>query len=290
MALDAQILQPEVLAAPSSARGRRSHLRSDLEMWIPIGVLGFILLACFVWPYVYPVPNPDAIGTPAIAPFSAGHLLGTDDIGRDLLSRSLYGGQVSIEVGLASVAIGLLIGGGLGIFGGYIGGKVDVVIARVLDVFLAFPALVLALAIASYLGPNERDEIFAIAFFTTPAFGRYTRAATIRLRENEFLSANRILGGHTIYTVVRHVLPNISGALITFSLLNVAGAMLAEAGLSFLGAGIRPPAPSWGNMIAEGEQYYSSAPHIFLVPSCFLFVTILSLNLLGDAIRRRYRV
>jgi peptide/nickel transport system permease protein len=291
MALDVHALGSAV-AVPTTVPSvrRRGHLRTTLELWIPVGVLAVIVLACFVWPYIYPIPSPDQIGTASLAPFSPGHLLGTDDIGRDLLSRSLLGGQVSIEVGLASVGLGFLIGGGLGLFAGYIGGATDIIISRLLDVFLAFPALVLALAVASYLGPNERDEILAIAFFTIPAFGRYTRGATIRLREEEFLSANRMLGGRTTYTVLRHVLPNILGALITFGLLSIAGAMIAEAGLSFLGAGIRPPAPSWGNMIAEGQQYYSTSPQIFLVPSIFLFVTILALNLLGDALRRRFRV
>ena len=197
---------------------------------------------------------------------------------------------MSFEVGLGSVAIGFLIGGTLGVFAGYLGGKVDVVIARLLDTFLAFPALVLALAVAAYLGPNERDEIFAIAFFTIPGYVRYTRGAAVRLREEEFLAANKMLGGKTSYIVFRHVVPNIVGTLITFGLLTVAAAMLFEAGLSFLGAGIRPPAPSWGNIIVEGQSYISDAPHIFLVPSVFLFVTILSLNLLGDSLRRRFRV
>ncbi|MBO0691931.1 MAG: ABC transporter permease, partial [Acidimicrobiaceae bacterium] len=178
----------------------------------------------------------------------------------------------------------------LGLVSGYVGGKTDAAISRLLDLFLAFPALVLALAIAAYLGPNERDEIFAIAFFTIPVYGRYTRAATLRLREEGFLAANRILGAKTTYIIVRHVLPNIFGALLTFALVTIAGAVLAEAGLSFLGAGIRPPQPSWGNMIAEGQQYLSSTPHIFLVPSAFLFVTILALNLLGDVIQERLNV
>jgi peptide/nickel transport system permease protein len=270
---------------------RRSKWRSSIQLWACVGVLLLIVFFCFIWPYIFPVPNPDATpATGALPLFSPGHILGTDDIGRDMLSRTLYGGRVSIEVGLSSVAIGFAIGGTLGLVSGYVGGKTDAVISRFLDLFLAFPALVLALAVAAYLGPNERDEIFAIAFFTIPVYGRYTRAATLRLREEGFLAASRILGARTSYILFRHVLPNIFGALITFGLVTIAGAVLAEAGLSFLGAGIRPPEASWGNMIAEGQQYLSNAPHIFLVPSVFLFVTILAFNYLGDVIRERLNV
>jgi peptide/nickel transport system permease protein len=272
-------------------RRRRAMNGTSLQLWLSASVLVLVALACFIGPLVFSMPSPNYASLEGASPFlSAGHLFGTDDLGRDILSRVLYGGRVSFEVGFGSVAIGFLIGGTLGLCAGYLGGKVDVVIARVLDTFLAFPALVLALAVATYLGPNERDEIFAIAFFTIPGYGRYTRGAAVRLREEEFLSANQMLGGRSAYILFRHVLPNIVGTLITFGFLTVAAAMLAEAGLSFLGAGIRPPAPSWGNMIVEGQSFISDAPHIFLVPSVFLFVTILSLNLVGDALRRRLHV
>lgn len=290
MAIETAQLSLDQIAITATPR-RVSKWRTSTPHWAAVIILALIVLLCFIGPYVLPIPNPEA--TPvagALPPFSPGHLLGTDDIGRDMLSRTLYGGRVSIEVGLASVALGFAIGGTLGLVSGYMGGKTDAVISRVLDLFLAFPALVLALAVAAYLGPNERDEIFAIAFFTIPVYGRYTRAATLRLREEGFLAANRILGARTPYILVRHVLPNIFGALMTFGLVTIAGAILAEAGLSFLGAGIRPPEPSWGNMIAEGQQFLSGNPHIFLVPSVFLFVTILTLNYLGDVLRERLNV
>jgi peptide/nickel transport system permease protein len=290
MVVDSAQLSLDQIAVATVPR-RVSKWRKSIQSWASVIVLVLIVALCFIGPYIFPIPNPDA--TPvagALPPFSPGHLLGTDDIGRDMLSRTLYGGRVSIEVGLSSVALGFAIGGMLGLVSGYVGGKTDAVISRLLDLFLAFPALVLALAVAAYLGPNERDEIFAIAFFTIPVYGRYTRAATLRLREEGFLAANRILGGRTTYILFRHVLPNIFGALMTFALVTIAGAILAEAGLSFLGAGIRPPKPSWGNMIAEGQQYLSGQPHIFLVPSAFLFVTILALNYLGDVIRERLNV
>lgn len=284
-------LDQGALVEIASVPRRRSRWRSSIQLWACVVALVLVAALCFLGPYIFAVPNPDATpATGALPLFSPGHLLGTDDIGRDMLSRVLYGGRVSLEVGLSAVALGFAIGGTLGLISGYVGGKTDAVISRLLDLFLAFPALVLALAVAAYLGPNERDEIFAIAFFTIPVYGRYTRAATLRLREEGFLAANRILGAKTSYILTRHVLPNIFGALMTFGLVTIAGAILAEAGLSFLGAGIRPPQPSWGNMIAEGQQYLANAPHIFLIPSALLFVTILAFNYLGDAIRERLNV
>ena len=293
MAIDRQDVtgnESTAVAFVAVSRSRNRRLAA-FQFWAPIVVLGLILFGCFVWPLIYKLPSTDTpfgIGSTGI--FSPGHILGTDDIGRDMLSRTLRGGQVSIVVGFSSVAIGLVVGGALGLFAGYIGGRTDVLISRLLDMFLAFPALVLALAVAAFLGPNEHNEILAISFFTIPGYGRFARAATIRLREEEFLAANRMLGGKTPYIIYRHVLPNIIGSLLTFGLLAIAGAMLAEAALSFLGAGIRPPQPSWGNMIAEGQAYLSTAPHIVLVPAIFLFLTVLSLNFLGDAVRTRFHV
>jgi peptide/nickel transport system permease protein len=293
MAVEAASAKPLFVldATESRRRARRAAGGSSFQLWASLAVVVIVAAACFFFPLTGLVPSPSAASLGGALPiFSHGHLFGTDDLGRDMFSRVLYGGRVSFEVGFGSAAIGFLVGGSLGMLAGYLGGAADVAISRLLDTFLAFPALVLALAVATYLGPNERDEIFAIAFFTIPGYGRYTRGATVRLREEEFLSANRMLGGRTPYILVRHVLPNISGTLITFGLLTVGSAMLIEAGLSFLGAGIRPPEPSWGNMIVEGQTFLTDAPHIFLVPAMFLFVSILALNLLGDAVRRRFHV
>jgi peptide/nickel transport system permease protein len=271
---------------------RRSHARllRSLELWIPVGMLVLIVLACFLGPYVLPIPGPggNSLGVPRLPLFSPGHLLGTDALGEDLLSRSLYGGRVSIEVGLGSVALGLLVGGALGVLAGFKGRVLDAVIMRVLDMFLAFPSLVLALAVATYLGPDERNVIFAIAFFTIPAYARLARAATLKLRESNFILSSDLIGARDRYTIVRHVVPNIAGQLLTFGLLTVGVAMIIEAALSFLGLGVRPPEPTWGNMISAGQPYLSANPQIALVPAAFLFLTVVSLNLAGDALRIRW--
>ena len=220
----------------------------------------------------------------------ARHIFGTDPVGNDIFSRILHGGQVSFEVGFSVTAIGLVLGGLLGMAAGYWGGAADAVIMRVLDILIAFPALVLALAIAEGLGPSELHVIWALSFFSIPAFGRVARGATVALRERTFMLAARLSGTRGPRVIVRHVIPNIAPQLMTFSLLGVGVAMILEGALSFLGLGIPLPEPSWGSMIAYGQQTISASPDLVLIPSAFLFATVLSLNVLGDALRERWGV
>lgn len=268
---------------------RTSRKKRSLDVWVPAGILIVLVAACFFGPWIAGLPGPNAgsLLEARLPLFSPGHLLGTDALGNDLLSRSLYGGQISIEVGLGSMAIGFLVGGGLGIIGGYRGGVLDAVIMRILDMLLAFPSIILAFTVATFLGANEQNVIFAISFFTVPAFARLARATTLQLRERGFVVATRLLGARERDVLLRHVVPNVVPSLMTYGLLTVAIAMFIEAALSFLGLGIPPPQPSWGSTIASGQQYLSSAPWIVFVPATFLFVAVASLNALGDALRSR---
>lgn len=268
---------------------RRLNPRA-VELYGPLTLLVLIVAACFAVPPLAGLPSGSTgslldanqgLGSP-------GHLLGTNALGVDLLSACLRGGQISVEVGLGAVVVGMVLGGLIGVLAGYFGGVVDVVMSRVLDMFLAFPSLILALAIAAYLGPSERDEIIAIAFYTVPAFGRLARGATRRVKEREFIFAARVSGLSRLKMITSHVVPNVFAPLFTFAVITVAVAMIVEAALSFLGLGIRPPAPSWGNLIEAGQQYLATEPHIILVPSVFLFLTILCLNLVGDSLRARW--
>jgi peptide/nickel transport system permease protein len=284
-------LLPAVQAAAPArkkARGRAGMLR----IWLPAGFLILLAFACFIWPQIYPVPKPvgGSILESGLPPFSPGHILGTDPNGNDVLSRILYGGQVSFEVGFSVTAIGLVIGGVLGVAAGYWGGIADASIMRMLDVLIAFPALVLALAIAEGLGPSEPHVIWALAVFSIPAFGRIARGGTLAMREQNFMLAARLSGtrGHQI--IIRHVIPNIAPQLMTFSLLGIGIAIILEGALSFLGLGIPLPEPSWGSMIAQGQQVLSATPEQALIPSAFLFAAVVSLNLLGDALRERWGV
>src|SRR6266702_3961855 len=288
---------PDLLPAPDAAiaapaRKKARGQASTLRIWLPAGFLILLAFACFIWPQIYPVPRPvgGSILEAGLPPFSPGHILGTDPNGNDVLSRILYGGQVSFEVGFSVTAIGLVIGGLLGMAAGYWRGITDTSIMRVLDVLIAFPALVLALAIAEGLGPSELHVIWALAIFSIPAFGRIARGATLTLRERTFMLAARLSGTPGRRVILRHVIPNIAPQLMTFSLLGVGVAMILEGALSFLGLGIPLPEPSWGSMIAAGQQTISASPDLVLIPSAFLFATVVSLNVLGDALRERWGV
>ncbi|HUZ39708.1 MAG TPA: ABC transporter permease [Streptosporangiaceae bacterium] len=287
------LLAPGVaVPAPAGAAARRRRRALAPDILIPAAILALIAGGCFLWPLVYPVPAPvgGSILSAGLPPFSPGHILGTDPVGNDILSRILYGGRVSIEVGLAVTLIGLVIGGVMGSVAAYSGGIVDTVLMRVLDVLIAFPALVLAVAIAEGLGPSELHVIWALSFFSVPAFARIARAGTLRLHGQTFMLAARLSGTKAWRILLRHVTPNVLPQLITFGLLGMGVIIILEGALSFLGLGIPDPAPSWGNMIALGQGTLSAQPVLVLIPSLFLLATVLSLNLLGDALRKRWGV
>jgi peptide/nickel transport system permease protein len=264
--------------------------RASLGIAVPATLLALIFGACFLWPLIGPVPKPTGgnILNSNLAAFSPGHFLGTDPVGNDEWSRLLYGGRVSLEIALAVNGIGLLLGGVLGALAAYFGGFRDAAIMRVLDVLIAFPSLVLALAIAQGLGPSEAHTIWALCFFSVPAFARIARAATLRVREQTFMVAGRLSGTSNWRMLARHVAPNILPQLVTFALLGMGITIILEGALSFLGLGIPPPAPSWGNMIAQGQGTLSAQPRYVLLPSAALFLTVVSFNLLGDGLRARW--
>jgi peptide/nickel transport system permease protein len=257
---------------------------------VPGTILVFLLFLFFVWPVIGPVGKPTGgnILNANIEPWSAGHIFGTDPVGNDIWSRILYGGRNSIEIAFSVQFIGLVLGGAVGAIAAYWGGAVDMVLMRVLDVLIAFPALVLALAIAESLGPSKSHTILALCFFSVPAFARVSRAATLRLRERPFMLAARLSGTGTGRILLRHITPNVLPQLVTFALLGMGIIIILEGALSFFGLGVPPPNPSWGNMIFEGQGILSAEPRLVLVPSAFLFITVLTFNLLGDALRSRW--
>jgi peptide/nickel transport system permease protein len=274
--------------APTVARG--GGWARSLGIAIPAGVLVAIFFLCFVWPLFGTVPAPTGgnILDANQSAFSEGHFLGTDAVGNDIWSRLLYGGRASLEIALAVQLIGLVLGGGVGAIAGYRGGAADLIVSRVVDVLIAFPVLVLALAVAESLGPSKLNTIFALSFFSVPAFARISRAATLQLREQTFILAARLSGTSGSRILLRHVAPNILPQLITFGLLGMGVIIIIEGALSFFGLGVPPPAPSWGNMIADGQGVLSAEPRLVLIPSAALFITVLAFNLLGDALRARW--
>ena len=291
----ADALSPVLPAGDIAAAGRLSRTRRlmrSLEVAIPAAVLAVLLFFCFIWPLVYPVPPPvgGSILSSGLPLWSPGHIFGTDTVGNDIMSRILYGGRVSFEVAAAVQVIGLVIGGLLGLIAGYRGGTLEAVLMRVLDVFIAFPSLVLVLAIVDSLGQSELNVILALAAFSIPAFARVTRAATLQLRDQPFVVAARLSSVKTWRILAGHIVPNVMPQLLTFSLLGAGVVIILEGALDFLGYGIPDPEPSWGKMIAAGQTMLSVSPSLVIVPSIFLFVTVVCLNMLGDGLRALWGV
>lgn len=272
-------------------RSRLRHLSRGWDLYVPLLFLAAMLFACFLWPLIYSLPSPIiASGVPDLSPFSPGHLFGTDQLGNDVFSRILYGGRVSLEVGFGSTLLGLIAGGLLGSLAAYRRGIVEAVIMRILEIFLSFPSLVLAIVVATYLGPSELHVIWAISFFAVPYFGRLARANALQVAGSNYVLAAKLTGASDSRIMVRHVIPNIAFPLMTFGFLGVGVAVIVEAALSFLGLGVPPPGASWGNMIAVGQQNLTSAPDLVIIPGAFLVATVLALNLAGDALRLRWGV
>lgn len=290
---DITLASPHPPPLPSLVNARRlrtQRLGRALRLWVPVGVLILILAICFLLPLVVTLPSATSgnIIYNNEPPFSPGHILGTDVQGVDLFSQLVYGGQVAFEVGISVTVIGIAIGGTLGVIAAYFGGWVDAVISRVFDILIAFPALVLALVIAEGLGPTEMHVIWALAVFGIPAVGRVARGATLTIRGLPFMTAARLAGTRRWRIIARHVVPNIMPNIVTFSLLGLGIIIILEGALDFLGYGIQPPTPSWGNMISRGQQILLAQPEYVLIPSIALLITVAALNMLGDALRERW--
>lgn len=243
-----------------------------------------------------------ALAAPVLAPYdpneqdylaltdppSVVHPLGTDDLGRDVLSRLIYGSRVSLEVGLIAVGIALGVGVSIGLLAGYLGGLVDDALMRVVDAVQAFPSLILALAITAALGPSITNAIIAIGFVATPGMARLTRGQTLSIREREFITAARVCGATPRVIMRNHILPNVTAPIIVQATLLMGTAIVTEAALSFLGVGVQPPTPSWGAMLRTGSQYLEVAPWIGMASGAAIFMTVLAFNFVGDGLRRAF--
>jgi peptide/nickel transport system permease protein len=275
------VLDASLDAAVAPRRRRRlSNVFWAAAAWIAIVVLA-AMLANFL-----PIQNPTEMDMLARRmPPDAQHWLGTDGLGRDMLSRLVFGARTSLTVGLLSPLIGLFFGAALGMLAGYFRGRFEALAMGGMDVLLAFPPLVLVLAITAYLGQSVLNLSMTIGFLSIPPFARVARAATLTLAQREFVTAARALGATHARILLRELLPNVLLPLVAFFLLAVAVTIVVEGALSFLGLGVPPPMPSWGSMIGEGRESLDIAPWLAFLPAGVLFVTVLAFNLVGDGLR-----
>jgi ABC-type dipeptide/oligopeptide/nickel transport system permease subunit len=239
-----------------------------------------------------------ALAAPLLAPFdpnaqdtsrrleapSKQHLLGLDDLGRDVLSRIIWGARVSLRVGFSVVIVASLIGVTLGAISGYFGGWTDTLIMRLTDILLAFPGILLAIAMVAVLGPRLNNVILALATIGWVGYARLVRGQVLKVREMEYVTAAKALGAKSPRVIVRHVLPNVINPVIVMATLGLAGAILAEAALSFLGLGVQPPTPSWGAMLTSGRRYLGLANHLAIYPGIAIMLAVMGLNFLGDGL------
>jgi peptide/nickel transport system permease protein len=222
-----------------------------------------------------------------LAPSSADHLLGTDKLGRDVLSRIVYGSRISLGVGATIVAVSLAIGLLIGALCGYFGGRTDLLLMRLVDVLMAFPGILLAIAFTAVLGPGLDHVVIALALIGWTGYARLVRGEILSLREKDFVHSVRALGGSPLRIIARHIVPNLLPALLIQATFGMAAAIIAEGSLSFLGLGAEPPTPSWGAMLNEGRQFILVAPHLTAYPGLAITITVLALNLAGDGLRDR---
>jgi len=275
-----------VEAGPSRGRSAARTLRRNILASSALLVLLAVVLAAILAPSL-PLTDPDTVDTAnrLRPPVTPGHALGTDEFGRDMLSRLLWGARISLLAGVATAALSLVLGLLVGVLGGYFGGWIENVLGRLTDIMMAFPYVLLAIAIVAGLGPGLRNAMLAIGIVGYPLYARLARGVVLSVREREFVEAARALGAGDGVVLVRHVLPHlVSPVIVTFSL-DVGAKILATAGLSFLGLGTQPPTADWGSMLATGRQFVILSPHVVLLPGLAIFVVVLALNLVGDALR-----
>jgi peptide/nickel transport system permease protein len=273
------------LAEEAVSQPAKKGKRLGLLFWAAIVWMIFVF-AVAIFANLLPIPDPAAMNILARrAPFSAAHWLGTDGLGRDEVSRLIYGARISLLVGLCAPIIGLIFGGALGLLSGYFRGRAGTFVVGTMDVLLAFPPLILVLAVIAFVGQSILNLILILGVLGIPAFMRVARATTLTLSRREFVIAAEALGASHARILLRELLPNVILPLLAFFLLAVAVTIVVEGSLSFLGLGVPPPTASWGSMIAEGRESLEVAPRLAFMPAIAMFLTVLSFNLVGDTLR-----
>ena len=287
------MLNERIRTGRTEGRSYRSSLLLDAIQRLlrdKLAILGMVIMVLFLL---------TALFAPLLAPYdpivqtlrdrrqppSREHLLGTDDLGRDILSRIIFGTRKSLQVGVLSVTLAILVGAFIGALAGYLGGWFDTLLMRLMDILMAFPSLLLAIAIVTILGPGLLNMLYAIAIVSIPVYARIVRASVLSVKSEDYILAAHALGTRGSRVLLRHVLPNCLTPLIVQGTLGIGTAILDAAGLSFLGLGAQPPTPEWGAMLGQGRYAVFSAPHIVIFPGVAIMLTVLGFNLLGDGLR-----
>lgn len=275
--------EPKDIYSPLADFWRRLK-KNRLALGSLIFLFILVVLATLA-PWVAPYDPYDSNMPIALQGPSQEHLLGTDELGRDILSRIIYGAQISLRVGVIAVSIALLAGMLLGATAGYYGGWIDNLIMRFMDIMLAFPSLLLAIAFMMVLGKGIENAIIAIGIVSVPEYARIVRGSVLSVKENEYVQAARTIGCHDGQIIFRHILPNVTSPLIVRSTLGISAAILETAALGFLGLGVQPPYAEWGTMLGSGRGYLFNAPHLVTFPGIAITLTVMAFNLLGDGLR-----
>jgi peptide/nickel transport system permease protein len=290
LAIDTFVAVDEILA-PSRGAQLRARVFGHTTILIGAGVILFMLAVALLAPWLAPDdPFAQDLSQRLLPPVwhergSWTHVLGTDQLGRDYLSRLIYGSRISLVVGASAAAMSALIGTTLGLLGGYFGGRVDLIVGFIITTRLAMPVILVALAVAAFIGSSLEIVIAVLGLLLWDRFAVVTRSATMQVRSLDYIAAARAIGSSTSRIILTEILPNIGNTLVVVATLEMAQAILLEATLSFLGLGIPPPAPSWGLMIAEGKEYMFFSPWVITIPGATLFALVLAINLLGDGLR-----
>jgi peptide/nickel transport system permease protein len=279
----------DLTAAPSGRRRRRGA--GGVVFWAASAWLAFVAFVAVTASWL-PLADPEDqdLGNRLATPMSSGHLLGTDGLGRDILARLAFGARVSLIIGLAAVAIGMVVGGSIGLVVGFVRGRVETVTMWAINVVLAFPGLVLLLALVAYVGQSLLAITLVVGFLSVPTYARVARATTLAVSQREYVLAARALGATDRSIMLGEILPNVILPVAAFGLVALGVVIVLEGSLAFLGLSVKAPDPTWGSMIAEGRRHLDRTTHLSLVPSVVMFLTVLAVNFVGDALRSRFDV
>jgi peptide/nickel transport system permease protein len=284
---DSAIEQADAIVAGPAKKRRRGF---GVTFWLATIWLALVLI-CAVFADLLPVKDPlvpDVLNKLAYP--GPDHWLGTDGLGRDTLSRLVHGARVSVTISVTAVAIGMVVGGFLGIIAGFFRGRTETILMTIINIILAFPALVLLLVLLAFVGRSLVVISLIVGFLSIPIYTRVARATTLAVAEREFVRASRTMGAKNSRVLAREILPNVVLPVAAFGLVAMGVVIVLEGTLAFLGLSVQQPAPTWGGMIFDGKRYLSEAPHVVLIPSIAMFLTVLSLNLVGDSLRTRFDV